>query len=507
MEAPTGAQRRKLAWPPTRCQTESRRPRGPRPGPSLRRHIALALALLAAGGAGGCELFLGPSPALLDYFVSLEDGAVKVSLSVAGGPRPTACVGFGASPLGSGPPVRIDDVEARMASGAPLNVRRIGDASYRVDVSTDEPWTLDYRVYVGSPAADVYHRSSSASPDHILLLGVDVWARLFDLPSAIDLPPRDRPLGEVAEATVRFDDAGFPRGWRVVSASPETALNRFDLLDHPARSAFALGPYRVEVVDKDAGVRAAIHSGWDVARSRLLNYSRQLVRVQSRDFGPPPGDPTLMIFTPLPKRVRPMQGARTAGMVWDRTLVLFAGASPSVPRDGTKVRELLAVFLGHELFHLYVPWGLPVTQPLSWLSEGWSEHVGRRSAVAAGILSRGGADASLRDAYTRYGEMGGASAGSLQNASEAGGELRDLLYMRGELVFRILDLEWSASGKPGSFNAAFWQRLQTEFDGQSPLEPEAVSRVLRTMVSPTTVRRLVDGAAMITLPELKLGRR
>jgi len=463
---------------------------------------------LAAASFGGCELFPNQSPALLDYLVSLEDGAVRVSLSVGGGPRPTAWVGFGASPLGAAQhAVRIDDVEARTVSGVPLNVARIGDTSYRVDVPTDELWSLDYRVYVGSPAASVYHRSSSASPDHILLLGVDVWARLFDLPSAIDLPPQDRPLGEVAEATVRFDEAGFPRGWRVVSASPETALNRFELSDHPARSAFGIGPYRVEDVDKNAAVRAAIHSGWDVARSQVVNYAQQLVRVQTREFGPPPGDPTLMIFTPFPESVRPTLGVRTAGMVWDRTLVLFAGASPSVPRDGAAVRELVAIFLGHELFHLYVPWGLPVTQPLSWLSEGWSEHVGRSSAVAANILSQGGADASLRDAYGRYGDMGGARAGSLQNAAESGEELRDLLYTRGELVFRILDLEWSASGKPGSFNAALWQRLQTEYDGQTPLEPEAVSRILNAMVSPTTVRRLVDGAAVVTLPELKLGRR
>jgi len=46
-----------------------------------------------------------------------------------------------------------------------------------------------------------------------------------------------------------------------------------------------------------------------------------------------------------------------------------------------------------------------------------------------------------------------------------------------------------------------------EYDGETPLEPEAVSRLLSAMVSPSTVRRLVDGAAVITLPELELGRR
>ena len=103
--------------------------------------------------------------------------------------------------------------------------------------------------------------------------------------------------------------------------------------------------------------------------------------------------------------------------------------------------------------------------------------------------------------------MGGARAGSLQNASESGEDVRDLLYVRGELVFRILWLEWQKSGKPGSFDLFLWQRLQTGYDGETPLEPEDVSAILESMVSPSTVRRYVDGASIITLPELGLGRR
>ncbi len=96
---------------------------------------------------------------------------------------------------------------------------------------------------------------------------------------------------------------------------------------------------------------------------------------------------------------------------------------------------------------------------------------------------------------------------SLQNASESGEDVRDLLYARGKLVFRILWLEWQESGKPGSFDSILWQRLQTAYDGERPLEPEEISAILGSMVTPSTVRRYVDGAAIITLPELGLGRR
>ena len=128
-------------------------------------------------------------------------------------------------------------------------------------------------------------------------------------------------------------------------------------------------------------------------------------------------------------------------------------------------------------------------------------------ATAASHARASGSDRSLREAYGRYRDMGGAQAGSLRKASEGDGEQRDLLYVRGGLVFRILDLEWVGSGKPGSFDSVLWQRLNTEYDGRDPLGPDAVSRVLSAMVSPGTVRRLVDGAAFITLPELELNRR
>ena len=455
-----------------------------------------------------CGLLPSGSPSVLEYFVIPGSGEIRVSVTVAGGPRPTAWVAFGASPLGAGLQSRwIDQVTARTVAGAPLGVRPVGDDAYRVDVTTNDAWVLEYRAVIGAPSADFYHRASTSSGDHMVLIGVDVWARFFDAPAAIGAAPADRPLDEVTEAGIRFDLSGLPDDWIVVSAAPEVALNQFELSDHPARSVFALGPYRYQDIDRGLGLRAAVHSGWNVGRRQLVSYARQLARVQAREFGPPPGDHALMIFTPLPPSVAPRQGVRTMGMVWDRSLLLFAGADRAVPLNNNRVREMLAIFLGHEIFHLYVPWGLAVTQPLSWLSEGWAEHVGRTSARTAGILSAAGADRSLREAYDRYGEMGGVRAGSLQNASQAGEDLRPLLYVRGELVFRILSLEWAANGKGGSFDSVFWRRLMTEYDGDTPLEPEAVSRILSTMVSPSTVRRLVNGAAIITLPELGLGRR
>jgi hypothetical protein len=499
--------RRKIETRAGKSQTE-RPVRAARTGCALARGLPIGGLALAALVVSGCSLAPAPPPQL-DYRVERVDGGVRVALIVTAGPRPTAWIGFGASPLGGELASRgIDQVSARTLAGTPLAVQPAGVDAYRVEVTTDEPWVLEYRARVGAPPADFYHRASSASTDHLLLIGIDVWARLFDDPATLQAAPAERELGEVAAATVRFHGDSLPRGWVVATPAHETAPLQFTLTVHPARSAFALGPYRIQDVDAELGLRAALHDGWRVARDDVVSYAQRLARVQAREFGPPPGDPALLIFTPMPPSIRPSQGVRSAGMVWDRSLLLFAGADPMLPLDHQRVHEMVAIFLGHELFHLYVPWGLAITQPLSWLSEGWAEHVGRSSAQQALLLGNAAADSSLRDAYERYLEMGGARAGTLQNAAEYGGEqLRPLLYVRGELVFRVLSLEWQASGKPGSFDGELWRRLQLEYDGEAALEPEAVSRVLSAIVSPSTVRRLVEGAQVITLPELGLGRR
>jgi len=67
-----------------------------------------------------------------------------------------------------------------------------------------------------------------------------------------------------------------------------------------------------------------------------------------------------------------------------------------------------------------------------------------------------------------------------------------------------MSLEWRESGKPGHFDSVLWQRLLAAYDGENPLTPEIVASVLSSMVSPSTVRRYVEGTSSITLAELGL---
>ncbi|MFQ5743067.1 MAG: hypothetical protein ACE5HV_05695 [Acidobacteriota bacterium] len=462
---------------------------------------AFAVATIAVACARSSVDSIPPD---LDYRLALTPPGVEVTLQVDGGPHPKVWVGFGLSPLGPAEVSRrIDGLSARAADGSSLPVRRAGTAAYRVDVGGTDPWFLDYRVTLHDLPADIYHRASSRSSRHLLLVGADLWARLYTSPAAIELAPAERPTGTVGSATISFARGELPEGWQIVSVTPEVEPGRYRLIDDPALSVFALGPYRQQPLGR-AGMSVAIHADWTLARGRLVNTTSQLVRVLRHDLGPPPGETALLLFTPLPPEARPHRGVRTAGMAWNRTLILFGGTAPGLPQTNHTIRNMVAVFLGHELFHLYVPWGIEITRELSWLSEGWAMHMGRRAALQARLLSQGDNDAGLRDAYERYRAMGGHRAGSLEAASGGGEEIRQLLYARGELVFHIMSREWERSGKAGSFDAALWQRLALAYDGEQPLQPDQVRALLSALVSPEAVQRYVDGTATITPPELGL---
>lgn len=474
--------------------------------------LVAGLTVAAGLPAGGCGLG-EPAPATLEILVApAEDGAL-VEVEVSGGPRPVAWVGFGVTAEGLERTTdRVSEVRARRSDGTPMPVERVGPGAFRVEVASDGPWLFQYRLELTPLPTELYHRASSRSSRHLLLVGADAWPRLYRRPGPLQADLSHRPSGDVAEATVRFDS--MPQGWRVVSAAPaipgapggpDGEEAAFRLLQHPARSVFAAGPYRtLPLGEPEAGMRAAVHADWQVARRSLRSMSARLLAALAAELGPPPDSGALLIFTPLPREFSPADGLRTAGMVWGRSLVLFAGAGEGIRTDTREAQEMVAVFIGHELFHLYVPWGIEVAPELAWLSEGWAMHMGRRAAVAARLMSPASAADGLREAHTRYLEVGGFQAGSLPDASSVGGEKRELLYLRGELVFHLLSRQWETAGRQGSFDVALWRRLLQTYDGRRPLQAGEVMTVLRSLVDPLTVRRYVEGTAPISRAELGL---
>lgn len=474
---------------------------------STRRATYLLILVSVLGTAGACSPTMEPMTLAFSALPTAE--GLDVRVDVAGGDPLLGWVGFG---IGPGSPERaidrVIDVSARDESGATLTVRDVSRGGYRVELDGAERWTLFYRLDLEPITRDeAYYRTSSRGSDFLILLGSDAWARFFTRGDQILEDPGDRAAGPVTTATIRFDLTHVPADWTVVSTAPATDPGEFLLTDHPINTVFAIGPYEVTRDVPDHGLGIAMHRRWAVERSGVARMFHGIAAVLRDELGPPGGGWATAIFTPLPSRAVPRSGVRTAGMVRGKTMLLFADVAPGVSPTGPRIRDTVARFLGHELFHLYVPWGVGVTPELAWLSEGWAMRMGRRAAAHAGFVSQGSERDHLREAYRNYVGLGGFRAGSLPAASLDASATRDILYLRGELVFEVLARVWSEDVHDESFDAELWRRLAQAYDGIEPLAPDDVLAILSDMIRPVVVRRFVEGAAPITPGDLGMSYR
>lgn len=458
--------------------------------------LAISCSIIACGPP--------PEPFELAYTVFPTVEGADVAVRVSGGSQSDAWVAFGVGPgVPASRVTRVHSLSAHRSDGTPLTVTGYRDGGFHIEEIGKGAWTLTYALDLRADGDDdVFYRSSVRDDHYLVLVGSDAFAR-FGTDATMVLPaPEERPSGALARASVTFrlpEDDGMP--WRVVTTAPAVTPSSFELEEHPVGSVFALGPINSSMLGGTTGMRVGRHRDWRVLAGGsepvevLLASLREALA--SRLGGVPGDDPALALLLPLPRQLRPRGGLRTSGMVRGNTMLLYADAPAVRPESVDGIRSAMAVFLGHELFHLYVPTNVTVGRELSWLSEGWAMHLGRAAAVDAGWLTEAAAEAQVEQAYRRYLEMGGYRAGSLPQASMGSESQRDLLYLRGELVFRFLERQWDASHDV-SLDRALWDRLVAAYQVGEPLGSPAVEAILGSMFDEVLIRRYVAGQAPLT---------
>ncbi len=454
-----------------------------------------------------CACAAPPVPFSLRFTVFPTAEGADVIVEVHGGRDDLAWVGFAAGPgAPANLPERVHSVQARTLDGRRLPQRRHGTDGYQVELE-DSRWQLSYSLDLRPRSGDdIFYRSSVREDDYLILVGSDAWARFYTSPDALATSPNERPGGVVLEAQAAFNLPDRPAQWKVATTARTRNPRTFELTEHPTASVFALGPFEIRDVVEVPGLTVAIHPRWGVLSDSIETLTGTLLQSHRAHLGPPGSTTALALMSPLPQSLGPTGGLRTAGMVRSRSLILYAGTSPRIQPDEPQLRESMAVFLGHELFHLWVPSGVQVTRELSWLSEGWAMHMGRLAAIDVGWLSEQASVERLQDAYRRYLDIGGYRAGSLPEASMGSESRRDLLYLRGELVFRLLERQWALTNT-GNFEAELWRALAKAYDGRVPLDAERVRSALASLVDRGTVRRYVEGTSPLTPSALGLRRR
>lgn len=428
----------------------------------------------------------------LAFTVTPTPTGADVEERVQGGPTGRVWVGFGVGPgVDARRAERVSAVRAVSADGSPLAVRPHGEAGYEIDLDGGASWRLAYSMDLRPEAEDgTFYRASVRDDDYLVMVGSDMWARIYADPAPLSFRPDNRPPGRADTARVTVDLPG-DSDWVVVGAGRRS----FRLAEHPAASVLVAG--RFDSPHEAPGLSVRIHPAWQRMGVAPGDMATALITRLRERMGPADDQTAVAVMMPLPGPLRPAGGLRTAGMVRDHTALLYGGlaSGPRPPAD--RIEAAVAVFIAHELFHLYVPSAIQVTRDLSWLSEGWAMHMGRLAAHTAGYVDDADVRREIEQTYRRYLDMGGYRAGSLPAASMGSESKRDLLYLRGELVFRLLAREWDAGRHDEGFDVHLWRRLQETYRGE-PLGVDDVHGILAEMVDTETLRRYVMGTAPLT---------
>lgn len=459
---------------------------------SMRERGLAALCLLVTLAACSTPA----APAELFFTVSPTAAGAVVEMEVRGGPSDRVWVGFGVGPgVSTAFAERIGDVAAVASDGTPLEIQPYGEAGYAVRLQDDEPWRLRYQANLRPSAGESdFYRSSVRDEDYLVMVGSDLWARIYADPAPLSFRPDNRPPGRADAARITVD-LERDSGWTVVGASAPATLHSFRFTEHPAATVLIAG--RFDDPRGAPGLRMHAHPAWDGFGVDAGDMTTALITDLRQRLGTPDDRTAAVVMLPLPAALRPPRGLRTAGMVRDHTALLYGDLASGQRPSPDRIEAAMAVFIAHELFHLYVPSAIQVTRDLSWLSEGWAMHMGRLAAQGAGYVDPADARQQIERTYRRYLDMGGYRAGSLPRAAMGSESTRDLLYLRGELVFRLLQKDWQAGGSAGTFEEQLWRRLQDAYRGDA-LDSDSVHAVLSSMFDARTVQRYVVGTAPLT---------
>jgi len=225
-----------------------------------------------------------------------------------------------------------------------------------------------------------------------------------------------------------------PQGWTVASNAKRDGLEF--KTDDPDNAVFLIGPaVREKSEGQGAPHLSIITAGqWPFAPKDALKIGRRIMAEYSGVTGFKLRRDAVLMLVPFPGETGPETwSAETRGNV----VVLLLGRKAS----GKKVLARLAIILGHELFHLWVPNSLRLAGDYAWLFEGFTLYQALLTDLRLGFISFGDFLDTLASVYDSYLSAPDRDRWSLLEASERRWTSSSrLIYEKGMLVAFVYDL-------------------------------------------------------------------
>jgi predicted metalloprotease with PDZ domain len=355
---------------------------------------------------------------------------------------------------------RIGRVRARaVRNGENLPVKSGGNGLYEIQTQGESKINLSYDF---NPRAVEHNHNLSVLTSSYLHISLDdflagVFSRSQDVENYDNLLYKD----------FRLKFTNLPAGWKTLTTYPVTQ-DGWVLIDNYEELLLHTGAYRTETQKiNDCNFTFAFDQKIQFDRSLILQDSFKLIKYYSGIFKRTPVPEELIVINQSRGVYGP--GWSYGGQAKKKNIILeFGGLNHKNQMRG---RARLAGFLGHELFHIWLPGAFNIKDNWEWFGEGFTEYQSWRSLRELGVMNETQFRERIVLKYHKYETLNLKAKVSVLAATtrkfDPNPEYYTLIYDKGALIAYLLDRRLRKTGK--DFNQFLAKLYQEYAVPQKPL--------------------------------------
>jgi predicted metalloprotease with PDZ domain len=373
---------------------------------------------------------------------------------------------------------RIENVEARVASGQAVTVRELAPGEFQTSEKFNQ---ISYDV-------NLNESMSPAQASHVSWLNSERGLLMLS-----DLLPRSiKGSGAFSSVKIQLE---LPGAWTAASNSEkQTSMAYFT--EEPDKAVFLIGPQLQERSQRSGAkdLSVVLSGDWPIADKDALKIGRQIAQEYSKLTGFELKRNAVLILVPFPGDVGPERwAAETRG----NAVVLLLGHKGS--RRQTLSR--LGIVLAHEIFHLWVPNSLKLEGDYDWFFEGFTIYQALRMDLRLHLISFDDYLDTIARVYDSYLSAPDRENLSLIQASERRWTTSStLVYDKAMLVAFLYDLQLRRTSVCKASVADLYRQLFRRASTRQADANETIIGILNEQLGQESfAREYIQGVGIINL--------
>jgi predicted metalloprotease with PDZ domain len=307
---------------------------------------------------------------------------------------------------------RISDVKLETSEGMAVAFKRLIPGEYLAESGFDV-WSYKFDLKANKRPSAAAHVSWVNDSTGVLMLD--------------DLLPQFGASGNPRTAKVILNP---PAGWKIWTTEKNSDRNVFDAADIE-KAVFIIGKDFREVKTSNPSLNLIILGQWQFADSDAADIAGEIYSNYIKLFGTAPSSPQIALLK-FPQTVQPGEWeADTHG----QTVTVISSDMPFKTQSLQRLHEQLR----HEIFHLWLPYGVNLSGNYDWFYEGFALYTALRSGVAVNRIRFDDFLDTLSRAYN-IDNISGSKVSLIDASKSRWNGANTQIYARGMLVAFLCDL-------------------------------------------------------------------